>query len=83
MKNIKFEIVEEVLKNQKYYALIRVFAARKTVYCAIVQDDEISVKTLGNDLIVSKQIYELLRDGEVSAIHLSDVVNDLENEIFA
>ena len=82
MKNLKFEILNERIKNEKYYALACVSTERGEAYCAIVQDDELVVQDLGFEKGRAKEIYELLIRGEVSSLHVEEIVRDLKNEIF-
>ena len=82
MKNVKFEILNELIKNKKYYALASVSIADRDTCCIIVEDDEMALYNLGEDRTRANEIYELLACGEVSAIHVEDIISDLKNEIF-
>ena len=83
MKNIKFEILNENLGKEKYYALIKISHGCRTAYCIFAEDDSLAMEFLGDESGRAEEIYAALSCAEVSAIHLSDVVKDIQNEIFA
>lgn len=83
MKNIKFEVLDESMKTQKHYALIKISVCDKIVYCVAVKDDDLVCHSIGNDVKNAEKIYELLLCGQISALHVNDVLNDMQNEIFA
>ena len=82
MKNVKFEILDERITNRKYYALAGVATEEREISCIIVEDGELTLYDLGEDRQRANEIYEMLACGEVSAVHLADVISDLKNEIF-
>ena len=82
MKNVKFKVLEESLKNQKYYALIKISVGVRAGYCVAVEDDELSLQGIGSNEARAKEIYDLFLDQEVSAIHVDEIVRDLQNAIF-
>ena len=82
MKNVKFEILDERIINRKYYALAGVAIEDKETCCIVVEDGELALYDLGEDRRRANEIYEMLACGEVSAVHLADVISDLKNEIF-
>lgn len=82
MKNVKFEVLDESLKNQKYYALIKISVGARSGYCVAVEDDEFSLQGIGNDASRAREIYELFLNQEVSAIHADEIAHDLLNANF-
>lgn len=87
MKNIKFETLKESVRGEKYYMLFKASNETKEVYCIAVQDDDFYIQSVGNDLSQANEIYNLIVDSVVSAIHVNDVIsdyqNDMQNQIFA
>lgn len=82
MKNVKFEKLNETVKGEKYYLLFKVSTESKSGYCIAVEDDGLYVEGMGNDVSRAKEMYNMISCAEVSAIHISEVVRDLQNEIF-
>ena len=82
MKNVKLEIINESVKNEKYYALSKISTEEKNRYCVIVQDDELVLQDVGAERGRAKETYELLVRGEVSSVHAEDIISDLKKEIF-
>lgn len=82
MKNVKFTKLKEAMKGEKCYVLFKVSLENKSGYCIAVRDDEFCVQGLGNDADKASEIFDLLLCGEVSAIHINDVIRDMQNEIF-
>ena len=82
MKNVKFEILNENLGKEKYYALIKISCSGRTAYCILVDDDSLAVEGIGDEYSRAEEIYGALSCAEVSSIHLGDVIRDMQNEIF-
>lgn len=86
MKNIKFETIIQTTKGEKHYMLFEVLLESKSAYCMVAEDDSLAVQGIGNDYLMAKKVYELLSCGEVSSVHMADVINDIRqdfrNEIF-
>ena len=82
MKNVKFETLKETMKGEKYYILFKISIESKSGYCIAVSDEELSVQGLENNFDRAREMYEMISCGEVSAIHINDVVKDMQNEIF-
>ena len=77
MKNIKFEVLDESVKIQKHYAFIKISFGDKVGYCISVKDDELVCHSIGSDMKRAEEIYKLLLCGEVSALHVNDVLMDV------
>ena len=82
MKNVKIETLKENVKGEKYYLLFKLSTESKSSYCIAVEDEELSVEGIGNDAENAEKMYNMISCGEVSSIHISEVVRDMQNEIF-
>lgn len=80
MGNIKFEVINENMKGERFYALFKVSHKDNDGYCVAVQDDEFSVQGIGDNFNRASELYNLLLCAEVSAIHVGDVVRDMQND---
>ena len=83
MKNVKFEILSENLERGKYYALAKITLDGISAYCLIVSDGEIAIESVGGEFGRAEEIYAIVASANVASIHLSDVISDMQNEIFA
>ncbi len=82
MRNIKLTVLEESTQKLRYYALVEVELEGKEGYCLILNDDELVIEGVGNNKAKAGEIYSLVRNGEVTSTHLSDVVRDCRCEFF-
>lgn len=82
MKNVQFEKLREIVKGEKYYALLKIYLEDMSAYCIAARDDELCIQSIANDSEKASEIFEQLSCGEVSAMHINDVVRDMQNEIF-
>ena len=78
MKNVKFEALKETVRGEKYYVLFKVLIEDREGYCIAVEDEDFSVQGLGNDFDRANEIYKAISDGVVSAIHVNDVISDMQ-----
>lgn len=81
MKNVKFEMLKEAVRGEKYYMLFKASVENKEVYCIAVQDDDFFIQSVGYELDKAIEIFKLLSDSAVSAIHVNDVISDLQNDL--
>ena len=82
MKNIKLEQIRDSKKGEKYYMLFEVSFDSTSTYCIAARDDELSINSIGNDILKANDIYDMISCGEVSSVHVADIIRDLQNEIF-
>ena len=82
MKNVQFKTIKENVKGEKYYILFKLSIEDREKYCIAVCDEEFSVQGLEEDFTKACEMYELIAREDASAIHLSDVVRDMQTEIF-
>ena len=83
MKRVSAEILDLKTKNKAEYLFVRIIVKAEDFYCIYSENGGRAFESLGNDFDEAKRKFEILSDNEVSAMHLSDVLNDMRNEIFA
>lgn len=82
MKNIKFKTLKEISKGEKYYMLFKISVESCCKYCVAIKDNDFCIHGISDDFNQSKEVFRILSNNEVSAIHLGDIISDIQNEIF-
>lgn len=83
MKKVNAKNLREKIKNDAEYLFIKVTVEEKDFYCVYSGRGGSALECVGESYETSSKAFETLADNEVSATHLSEVVGDMKNEIFA
>lgn len=82
MKSIAVENIKEEKKGATDYLLIRLSVNRKESYCACVDGEGFAIESLGSDYSEAARIFQILLFNEASALHLSEIMQDIRAENF-
>ena len=83
MKKFAVKTVDEIEKNGRYYALLKISEGDNEALCLFACDGESVVEGLNTDIDRANEIFVKLAKGEASILHIGEIISDIKQEIFA
>ena len=82
MKGIAVDVVKEIRGKTCVYRLIKLSVGEKETFCIHIDGEEYACEGVGNDLDRSVEIFDVIVENQVSAIHIAEILYDIGTEIY-